>query len=134
MSRVRRHAPVLAVIAAGGVLGSLARHGAGTLAGDTAWPWPILLVNTSGCLLIGVLMVVLLDLTAPHRLLRPFLGIGVLGGYTTFSAYAVDVQRLLASGREVAALAYFLVTPLLALLAVWLGTAATRAALRRGRR
>lgn len=131
---MRGQAPVLAVVAAGGVLGSLARYGAGELAGKTAWPWPILLVNTSGCLLIGVLMAVLLDRTAPHRLLRPFLGVGVLGGYTTFSTYAVDVQRLLADGRAAVALAYLLVTPVLALLAVWLGTAVTRAVLGRGRR
>ncbi|WP_205629502.1 fluoride efflux transporter CrcB [Jiangella muralis] len=133
MSRLRRQAPVLAVIAAGGVLGSLARHGAASLQdAGTGWPWAILVVNVSGCLLIGVLMAVLLDLTAPHRLLRPFLGIGVLGGYTTFSTYAVDTQRLLADGRAVAALTYYLVTPVLALLAVWIGTAATRAL--RGRR
>ncbi|TDC51270.1 CrcB family protein [Jiangella ureilytica] len=124
---------MLAVIAAGGMLGSLARCGAGLLAGETAWPWPILLVNTSGCLLIGVLMAVLLDLTAPHRLLRPFLGIGVLGGYTTFSTYAVDVQRLVVSGREVAALAYVLVTPVLALVAVWVGTVLSRSVRGRGR-
>ncbi|WP_198663946.1 fluoride efflux transporter CrcB [Jiangella endophytica] len=133
MSRLRRQVPVLAVVAAGGVLGSLARHGAASLQpAGTGWPWAILVVNVSGCLLIGVLMAVLLDLTAPHRLLRPFLGIGVLGGYTTFSTYAVDTQRLLADGRVAAALTYFLVTPVLALLAVWLGTAATRAL--RGRR
>lgn len=134
MARLRRQAPVLAVIAAGGVLGSLARHGAASLQADagTGWPWAILVVNVSGCLLIGVLMAVLLDLTAPHRLLRPFLGIGVLGGYTTFSTYAVDTQRLLSDGRAAAALTYYLVTPVLALLAVWIGTAATRAL--RGRR
>ncbi|PZF79471.1 fluoride efflux transporter CrcB [Jiangella anatolica] len=134
MSRLRRQAPVLAVIAAGGVLGSLARHGLVSLQPDaaTGWPWAVLAVNVSGCLLIGVLMAVLLDLTAPHRLLRPFLGIGVLGGYTTFSTYAVDTQRLLAEGRGAAALTYVLVTPVLALLAVWLGTAVTRAL--RGRR
>lgn len=135
MSRLRRQLPVLAVIAAGGVLGALARHGVASLQTDagTGWPWAILVVNVTGCLLIGVLMAVLLDLTAPHRLLRPFLGIGVLGGYTTFSAYAVDTQRLLADGRAAAALTYYLVTPVLALLAVWFGTAATRA-LRGGRR
>ncbi|WP_203454085.1 fluoride efflux transporter CrcB [Jiangella aurantiaca] len=126
--------PVLAVIGAGGVLGSLARHGAASLqpAADGGWPWAILVVNVSGCLLIGVLMAVLLDLTAPHRLLRPFLGIGVLGGFTTFSTYAVDTQRLLAEARYAAAVTYVLVTPVLALLAVWFGTAATRAL--RGRR
>jgi fluoride exporter len=127
-------APVLAAISAGGVLGSLARYGAGLLGPPSppGWPWTTLLVNASGCLLIGVLMAVLLDLTAPHRLLRPFLGIGVLGGYTTFSTYAVDVQRLLMSGRAGVALAYFVVTPVLALLSVWLGTALTRSV--RGRR
>lgn len=131
VTRVRRQSPVLAAIAAGGVLGALTRHGVASLQADagagSGWPWAILAVNVSGCLLIGVLMAVLLDLTAPHRLLRPFLGIGVLGGYTTFSTYAVDTQRLLADGRVVAALTYFLVTPVLALLAVWLGTALTRA-------
>lgn len=121
----------IAAVAAGGVLGSLARYAVSGLGG---WPWWILLVNVSGCLLIGVLMAVLLDRTAPHRLLRPFLGVGVLGGYTTFSAYAVDVQRLLADGRAAVALAYFLLTPVAALVAVWAGSAATRAVLGRGRR
>ena len=69
-------------------------------------PWATLIVNATGCLLIGVLMVVLLELTAQYRLHRPFLGIGVVGGFTTFSAYAVEVQVLLADGRAVAALAY----------------------------
>ncbi|MBB5791576.1 fluoride efflux transporter CrcB [Jiangella mangrovi] len=133
MGTARGQASVLAAIAAGGVLGSLARHGAGVLwpSSPPAWPVTTLLVNASGCLLIGVLMAVLLDLTAPHRLLRPFLGIGVLGGYTTFSTYAVDVQRLLVDGREAAALTYVLLTPVVALVAVWLGTAATRAWRRR---
>jgi fluoride exporter len=38
----------------------------------------------------GALMVVLLELTSPHRLLRPCLCVGVLGGYTTYSTFAVD--------------------------------------------
>jgi fluoride exporter len=121
-------AGVVAAIAAGGVLGSLARYAVSGLGG---WPWWTLVVNASGCLLIGVLMAVVRHRTAPHPLLRPFLGVGVLGGYTTFSAYAVDVQRLLVSGRSEVALAYFVVTPVLALLAVWLGSAAARAVLGR---
>ena len=43
------------------------------------------MVNTSGCLLIGVLMVLIVEARQGHRLVRPFLGVGVLGGYTTFS-------------------------------------------------
>ena len=122
---------MIAAIAAGGVLGSLARYAVSGLGG---WPWWTLLVNASGCLLIGVLMVLVTEVWPGRPLLRPFLGVGVLGGYTTFSAYAVDVQRLLADGRSEVALAYFVLTPVLALLAVGLGTAATRAVLGRGRR
>lgn len=137
MSTLRRQAPVLVVVAAGGVLGALARHGVASLqpgSGAAAgWPWAVLAVNVSGCLLIGVLMAVLLDLTAAHRLLRPFLGAGVLGGYTTFSAYAADTHRMLVEGRYAAAATYFLVTPVLAVLAVWLGAAATGGVRQRGR-
>lgn len=132
VARLKRNVPVLAVIAAGGVLGSLARYGLGQLQGEPpGWPWATLVVNASGCLLIGVLMAVLHDLTAPHRLVRPFLGVGVLGGYTTFSTYVVDIQSMLDSSRYAAALTYLAVTPVAALLAVWLGTAATRSTLRR---
>jgi CrcB protein len=83
--------PVLAVVAAGGALGALARWGVG-LALPThpgALPWPTLAVNVLGCLLMGVLLGVLSRRRA-HPLLRPFAGTGVLGGFTTFSGYAVD--------------------------------------------
>ncbi|TDE13480.1 fluoride efflux transporter FluC [Jiangella asiatica] len=130
MPRVRRNVPVLAVIAAGGVLGSLVRHALGSLQhGPPSWPWATLLVNVTGCLVIGALMVVLLELTAPHRLLRPFLGVGVLGGYTTFSTFAVDVQVMLVHERYGGALLYLAVTPVAALVALWLGTAITRTVL-----
>jgi fluoride exporter len=126
---------VLAVIAVGGVIGAEARYGAGLLlphAAD-AFPWSTLLVNTLGCLLIGALMVVLTETTAPHRLARPFLGVGVLGGFTTFSTYAVDVQRLLLADRPASAVSYLVGTVAAALVAVWLGATATRGLLRRGR-
>ena len=133
--RPRRQLDVLAVVAAGGVLGAEARYGAGVLVPHTpdAFPWSTLLVNALGCLLIGVLMVVLAEMTAPHRLARPFLGVGVLGGFTTFSTYAVDVQRLLLAHRAGSALAYLTGTVVAALVAVWLGATATRALLRRSR-
>lgn len=123
---------VLAVIAAGGVLGAEARYGVSTLlphAGAT-FPWSTLAVNASGCFLIGVLMVLILEVMTPHRLLRPFVGVGILGGYTTFSTYSVDIQRLLTSGRPGVALGYLAGTAAAALAAVWAGVALTRSSTR----
>ncbi|MBO0868641.1 MAG: CrcB family protein, partial [Micromonosporaceae bacterium] len=60
------------------------------------------------------------------RLLRPFLGTGLLGGYTTFSTYVVDTQRLVAAGAAGTALAYLLGTVVAALAATYLGVVLTR--------
>jgi fluoride exporter len=126
---------VLAVIAVGGVLGAEARYGLGRLLPHppNAFPWPTLVVNTVGCLLIGVLMVIVTELTRPHRLARPFLGTGVLGGFTTFSTYTVDVQQLLLADRPGTALGYLAGTLAAALTAVWIGATATRVAVGRRR-
>jgi fluoride exporter len=127
--------PVLAAVALGGVLGAEARYGVGLLLphAPQAFPWSTLLVNALGCLLIGVLMVLLTATTAPHPLVRPFLGVGVLGGFTTFSAYAVDVQRLLLAHRPGTAAGYLVATMAGALVAVWIGATAARALVVRGR-
>lgn len=61
---------------------------------------PILGMDTATGALIGVLMVTITELTSPHRLVRPLLGVGVLGGYTTFSTYSVKIQQMLAVGRS----------------------------------
>lgn len=120
--------PVLAVIAAGGALGALARHGVQAALPDApgGFPWATFLVNVSGCLLMGVLMVVITEVRTAHRLVRPFLGVGMLGGYTTFSTYVVDAQRTVAAGAPVTALAYLGATLVAALLAVAAGMWLTR--------
>lgn len=122
---------VVPVIALGGVLGAACRYGVGAALPTTtgAWPWSTLIVNATGCLLIGVLMV-LVEVSLVHRLARPFLGVGVLAGFTTFSTYAVDAQTLLVQGRPALALGYLVATPVVALLAVGVGVAATRALVR----
>ncbi|MFC5833345.1 fluoride efflux transporter FluC [Nonomuraea insulae] len=126
--RAELHWPVIAVIAAGGALGALARYGAQTAlpAGPGEFPWATFLVNVSGCLLIGVLMVVITEVREAHRLVRPFLGVGILGGYTTFSTYVVDVQRAVAAGAPVTGLLYLAATLLAALAAVTAGMWVTR--------
>jgi fluoride exporter len=73
-------------------------------------------------------MVTITELTQAHRLVRPLLGVGVLGGYTTFSTYTADIQQLLSTDRTATALLYLVLTPVIALLAVWAAAALTRAA------
>jgi CrcB protein len=125
-----RRAPwaILGVISTGGVLGACARH-----ALALAWPhqpgdfpWSTFVTNVSGCLLIGVLLVLITEVWAAHRLLRPFLGAGVLGGYTTFSTYTVDIQQLVAVGAARTALLYLSGTAIAALTAVYFGITITR--------
>ncbi|MCB5181570.1 FluC/FEX family fluoride channel [Streptomyces antimicrobicus] len=126
-------APVLAAVAAGGALGAAARYGLALLwpAGAGAFPWATFWTNAAGCALIGVLMVLVGEggRTA-HPLVRPFLGVGVLGGFTTFSTYAVDVVRLLDEGRGGLALGYAGATVAAALAAVTAAARLTRGAVR----
>jgi CrcB protein len=122
------HWPVVLAVGIGGVGGALARYGA-----QRAWPthgaglpWTTLTVNVLGCALLGVLLVLVTERGAVNRLWRPLLGTGVLGGFTTFSTYSVDLQRDLAAGRGGQALGYGAGTLVGAVVAVTLATAATR--------
>ncbi|AVT41937.1 fluoride efflux transporter CrcB [Plantactinospora sp. BB1] len=114
---------VLAAVALGGALGSAGRYGLAVLwpHATTGVPWATLVTNLSGCALIGLLMRLVTTAAAPHRLVRPFLGTGILGGYTTFSTYAVETRGLLAAGRPGVAVGYLLGTLAGALVAVRLG-------------
>jgi fluoride exporter len=125
--------PVLAVISAGGALGAVARYGLGLALPSRpgGFPWATFVVNASGCLLMGALMVLATDVWPARRLLRPFLGTGLLGGYTTFSTYVVEAQHLLDDGAARTALGYLAATALTAVVAVACGAATMRLALRR---
>ncbi|MFJ9038132.1 fluoride efflux transporter FluC [Streptomyces sp. NPDC102406] len=125
----RGQGPVLGVVALGGALGASARYGASLLwpTATGAFPWTTLGVNAVGCALMGVLMVLISDVWEGHRLVRPFFGTGVLGGFTTFSTYAVDIGRLTDLGEARTALGYLVLTVCVALAAVWAGTRLTRA-------
>jgi fluoride exporter len=120
---------VVAAVAVGGVIGAEARYGVAVALPHApgAWPWSTLVANVSGCLLIGVLMVLVTERFRAHPLVRPLLGVGVLGGYTTFSTYTVDVLAGFGAGRPGPALLYLVVTPVLAVAAAAGGVAATRA-------
>jgi CrcB protein len=124
---------LLTVIAAGGALGALARYAAGLAwpTGAAAFPWTTLVVNVVGCALMGVLMVLVTERCSAPPLLRPFLGTGVLGGFTTFSTYAVDADRLFRLEAAGLAVLSLVLTLVLAVAAVWAGAATTRALIRR---
>lgn len=130
----RSHYGVLAVIALGGALGAVARYEAGLLwpTATGAFPWTTLLVNAAGCLVIGVFLVAVTEIWSAHPLLRPFFGTGVLGGFTTFSTFCVDIERLVNGGQAATALAYLAATVLTALAAVTAGAWTTRRVLRNG--
>ncbi len=118
---------VLAVVSAGGAFGALARYGIGEAfpAGRTGFPWGTFGINVSGSLLIGVLMVLVTRVWTRQRLLRPFVGVGILGGFTTFSTSIVDGQRLVSDGAAGVALVYLAGTLVAALLATAVGMAVT---------
>lgn len=111
---------VLAVISLGGVLGALTRYGL-TLAWPhdaDGFPWAVWTINVSGCFLIGLLYVWLGRFRPRQRLVRPFLGTGFLGGYTTFSTAMTDVL----TAPTAIGVVYLVTTLAGALLAVWAAT------------
>ena len=114
--------------ALGGALGALARWGVAEALPRSpgGWPWATLLVNLTGCLLIGVLAGVLAARRPEPAWARPFLAVGVLGGYTTYSAFAVEVVGLTGAGDVARAGGYVLVSVLGGVLAVTAGVRAVR--------
>jgi len=126
---------VLLAVATGGVLGSLARYGVGQLVPTAThgFPWSTLLVNVSGALLLGILMVLLHQRFPPSRYARAFLGTGFLGAYTTFSTYMVETALLAKDGYAQRATAYLLASLVVGLLASWSGIVLGRSLGSRGR-
>jgi fluoride exporter len=118
--------------ALGGALGALARWAVSRAlpASPGQWPWATLAVNLTGCLLIGVLLAVLLARFAGSSWLRPFLAVGVLGGYTTYSTFAVDLVRLGDAGAWAAAVGYLLLSVVGGAGCVLLGLVGARSGLR----
>jgi CrcB protein len=126
----------LLVVCVGGGIGALARLGVNTLLPmhGASFPWSTFCENVAGCLLIGALMVVVTEHAAfqtypRHHLVRPFLGTGVLGGFTTFSAFTSDARALLAGGHEATASLYLAGSLVAGLAAVVAGMELTRRAL-----
>jgi CrcB protein len=87
---------------------------------DKGFPTATFLVNVLGCLLIGVLWYGLAKSEATW--LRPFIIVGLLGGFTTFSSFGLETFRLLQEGQWAPGLAYFFLSNIVGLLFVYLGS------------
>lgn len=117
-------------VAAGGALGSVARYGVGQFARTLApgWPWGTLAVNLLGSFAIGLLFAWLAARPASDAV-RLGLITGVLGGFTTFSAFSIETLELLRGSGAGAALVYVGATVMLGLAACALGLWTARALL-----
>ena len=117
--------------ALGGALGALGRWGLAEALPREAggWPWATLLVNVTGCLVLGLLIALVFARAPGSAWLRPFLGTGVLGGFTTYSAFAVETVQLTDAGRPALAAGYVLASVTGGVAASTLGLLAGRAVL-----
>ena len=113
------------LVGAGGFIGSIARY---LLSGwvlhhtlGDKFPWSTFVVNVLGCLLIGVLsgMIERLEWFTPQ--MRLLLLTGLLGGFTTFSAFGLETVFLLRRGEVLIAVAYALSSVAVCVTAVWVG-------------
>ena len=115
----------LAYVALGGALGALARYGISGWVYDRMgenFPWGTLIVNLVGCLALGM-VIRWLQVSAVSPEVRPFLTIGVLGAFTTFSTFSYETVAMLRDGEWWRAGGYAAGSVALGLLAVVVGAA-----------
>ena len=115
----------LLLVGAGGLVGAVLRYLLGTwvqgVAGSTAFPYGTLAVNAAGCLVIGITVGIAEARQPLSDEARAFLVIGLLGGFTTFSAFGIDTVRLIRDGAYLAGSANVLLQVAIGLSAVVAG-------------
>ncbi len=113
------------LVGLGGALGAISRYLVGTLTDSTSvamrFPIGTLIVNIVGCFLIGLISVVLLRYWPIGSNARLFLITGVLGGFTTFSAFSFETVTMIKAGNLSAAALYILPSVLIGLLVTYIG-------------
>jgi len=120
------------LVGLGGAIGSIARYGSGVLIGRI-WPSPFplatMLINIAGSLAMGLLVGWLARTTPAWQAdARLFVAVGVLGGFTTFSAFSLDAITLIERGALLEAALYALGSVIVAVVALYLGLLMTRGA------
>tara|TARA_Y100001954_G_C15516764_1_gene457270 strand:+ start:202 stop:582 length:381 start_codon:yes stop_codon:yes gene_type:complete len=119
-------------IALGGALGAVARHFIShwsVVALGNGFPWGTLTVNVVGCFALGVVVEVMALVWSPAAEWRAFLTVGVLGAFTTFSAFALDISILHERGEMLQAILYVTVSVAGSIAAIFAGMSLTRAGL-----
>jgi fluoride exporter len=117
-------------VALGGAVGSALRFGVNLTAPQllgTGFPWATFIVNILGSFVMGLLSAVLIEKFSDQPDLRLFITTGVLGGFTTFSAFSLDVFGLMQRGENSVAIVYVLASVSLSILAVFAGFMVARA-------
>jgi CrcB protein len=117
------------LVAAGGALGSVARYltGLATLRWfGPGYPWGTLAVNIVGGLAIGVFAELIARRFDGSPELRMFIITGILGGFTTFSAFSLEVTAMAERGDYMAAIGYVLISVIISVAAVFAGLALVR--------
>ena len=117
-------------IAAGGALGAVARHYVVhwvALSAGTSFPWGILSVNVIGSFIMGVLVEAMTLFWTPSLELRAFLTVGLLGAFTTFSSFSLDVAILHGRGELFLAFLYIVGSVAAAVAGLFAGMHLTRA-------
>jgi CrcB protein len=111
-------------VALGGAIGAAARHGVNVWSArmfGSDFPWHTLIVNVAGCFAMGLLTGLLALKLNLSQEARAFLTTGILGGFTTFSAFSLDVALLVERKAMLAAGAYAAGSVVLSLAAVFAG-------------
>ncbi|MEZ5372810.1 MAG: CrcB family protein [Microthrixaceae bacterium] len=126
-------ADVLVAVGVGGALGATSRYGLARLVPTDGLGVPVatLVANVGGSLLLGVLTALALARFPDRRFLRPMLGVGVLGAFTTYSTFAVELSTRLGQGELVVAVGYGLFSVVAGVAAAALGLTLGRALGRR---
>lgn len=127
------NAQMILAVAVGGAAGSVGRYIAMSAVGHwlgSGFPWGTLLVNATGSFLMGVLVELSALAWSPSPEVRALLTIGVLGGFTTFSTFSLDVGYLVERHQAALAAAYAVASVVLSVGGLFLGLAAMRQVLR----
>ena len=119
----------LLLVALGAALGVSCRYGVGVVAahfGGTQFPWGTFLVNIAGSFALGVAVTLMTFTWSPSPELRAFVMVGVLGGFTTFSAFSLDVVLMIERDRLALAAIYMTGTVVISIVGLFAGLRLTR--------
>lgn len=117
------------IVAAGGALGAVARYGVGRLLPASGWPWGTMAVNVIGGLAMGLLTGWLAFRGgAGGETVRLFAAVGVLGGFTTFSAFSLETALMIERREFALAMGYVGASVVLSIAALFLGLMLARRA------